>query len=77
MFADPTNEEEMLLTGVVTVVLADDDKIAAFHKPGTMFVLLFNLELCRPRKIMEKNVVLSQVDHLYRKAGSRSVLRKQ
>ena len=34
LFADPTDEEENLLTGVVTVVVTDDDKIAAVHKPG-------------------------------------------
>jgi len=34
LFADPTDEEENLVTGVVTVVVTDDDKIAAVHKPG-------------------------------------------
>lgn len=36
MFADPTDEEENLVTGIVTVVITDDDKIAAVHKPGNM-----------------------------------------
>ena len=39
LFADPTDEEENLLTGVVTVVVTDDDKIAAVHKPGEMNAL--------------------------------------
>ncbi|RMX49758.1 hypothetical protein pdam_00019763 [Pocillopora damicornis] len=34
LFADPTDEEENLVTGIVTVVITDDDKIAAVHKPG-------------------------------------------
>lgn len=34
LFADPTDEEEGLLTGVVTIVVMDDEKIAAVHKPG-------------------------------------------
>lgn len=34
LFVDPTDEEENLVTGIVTVVLTDDDKIAAVHKPG-------------------------------------------
>ena len=34
LFADPTDEEENLVTGVVTVVVTDDDNIAAVHKPG-------------------------------------------
>lgn len=37
LFADPTDEEETLVTGVVTVVVIDDDKIAAVHKPGDLF----------------------------------------
>ena len=37
LFADPTDEEESLVTGVVTVVVIDDDKIAAVHKPGDLF----------------------------------------
>ena len=36
LFADPTDEEENLVTGIVTVVITDDDKIAAVHKPGNM-----------------------------------------
>lgn len=36
LFADPTDEEENLVTGIVTVVVTDDDKIAAVHKPGNM-----------------------------------------
>ena len=40
LFADPTDEEENLLTGVVTVVVTDDDKIAAVHKPGENLYLL-------------------------------------
>lgn len=38
LFADPTDEEENLVTGVVTVVVTDDDKIAAVHKPGDCFL---------------------------------------
>ncbi|KAL9973051.1 hypothetical protein ACROYT_G019459 [Oculina patagonica] len=34
LFADPTDEEENLVTGAVTLVITDDDKIAAVHKPG-------------------------------------------
>ena len=34
LFADPTEEEENLLSGIVTIVVTDDDKIAAFNKPG-------------------------------------------
>ena len=36
LFADPTDEEENLVTGIVTVVITDDDKITAVHKPGNM-----------------------------------------
>lgn len=38
LFADPTDEEENLLTGVVTVVVTDDDKIGAVHKPGKIYL---------------------------------------
>ncbi|KAM7436232.1 Exosome complex component RRP43 [Porites harrisoni] len=34
LFADPTDEEENLVSGIVTIVVTDDDKIAAVHKPG-------------------------------------------
>lgn len=34
LFADPTDEEEALLTGIVTIVVTDDEKIGAVHKPG-------------------------------------------
>lgn len=34
LFADPTDEEEALLTGIVTIVVTDDEKIGSVHKPG-------------------------------------------
>ena len=34
IFGDPTDEEESLASGVVTVVTTSDDKLAAVHKPG-------------------------------------------
>ncbi|XP_067040280.1 exosome complex component RRP43-like isoform X1 [Acropora muricata] len=34
LFADPTDEEEALLTGIVTIVVTDDEKIGSLHKPG-------------------------------------------
>lgn len=37
LFADPTDEEEALLTGIVTIVVTDDEKIGAVHKPGESF----------------------------------------
>ena len=38
LFADPTDEEENLVSGIVTIVVTDDDKIAAVHKPGNFWL---------------------------------------
>ena len=38
LFADPTDEEENLVSGIVTIVVTDDDKIAAVHKPGNVWL---------------------------------------
>lgn len=40
LFADPTDEEEALLTGIVTIVVTDDEKIGSVHKPGESLNLL-------------------------------------
>ena len=38
LFSDPTDEEENLVSGIVTIVVRDDDKIAAVHKPGNFWL---------------------------------------
>lgn len=46
LLADATDEEENLVTGAITVVITDDDKIAAVHKPGDdMFTSIVILKL--------------------------------
>lgn len=34
LYIDPTDEEESLSTGVLTVVVTMDEKLVAVHKPG-------------------------------------------
>ena len=49
LFADPTDEEEQLASGIVTVVVTSDDKLAAVHKPG---------RLIQQNKIYDQGVIV-------------------
>lgn len=37
IYADPTDEEETLSTGTVTIVVTRDKKLVSVHKPGMFF----------------------------------------
>ena len=34
MLTDPTNEEETMATGMITIVTNEDDELCSVHKPG-------------------------------------------
>lgn len=45
LIVDPTEEEEHLATGTLTVVMDEEGKLCCLHKPGTHFpsVLVLNM----------------------------------
>jgi len=40
VFADPTQEEEDLVKGTVTIVTVSDEKVCLMHKPSSFLLIL-------------------------------------
>ncbi|XP_066286358.1 exosome complex component RRP43-like [Branchiostoma lanceolatum] len=62
LFTDPTNEEECLATGVLTVVTTEDNKICLMHKPGGTALSESRLQDCINRALTRAEEVRKLID---------------
>ncbi|XP_072040449.1 exosome complex component RRP43-like [Amphiura filiformis] len=62
IIADPTNEEETMVTGMVTLVVNEDNQLCAVHKPGGSPLSAEQLQDCINRAITRANEVRQLID---------------
>ncbi|XP_033631740.1 exosome complex component RRP43-like [Asterias rubens] len=61
LLADPTNEEECIATGMVTVVVTEDGNLQALHKPGGSPLSVDQLQDCITRSQTRSKEVLNLI----------------